>query len=154
MPTSKEVLAPNFEQIPTWLNQDVAPQFTPDTFASFLNSRVMYYPGSGTDGHALKLFGGTHSAHCFLHCDHAMNLDEVAERLRPPHPLHPAGYHPLNLQILCAEEIQQVICIDPPMHCGLDAIGGWPGSELAGAIWAVLQRQEGFGDEHGPRRPV
>jgi hypothetical protein len=158
MTPPRQVLVRFAEQTPHWLAQEVPPQLTPDTLADLLSSRVVYYPGSATDGHALKLFGGTHSAHCFIHCDYKMDLDEVAKQLCPEHSHdlkgcpNPRGYRPLRLQKLGAEEVQQVLCILPLQHCGLEAISGWPGSELAGGIWAVLHRLAGYDDAHGPLR--
>lgn len=64
------VLEQRPEDFPDWLNQPRdALNFTRDNFDRFLGSRVVYYPGSGTDGHAITLFGGAHNAHCFVHCD-------------------------------------------------------------------------------------
>lgn len=36
---------------------------------AFFASRVVYYPGCGTDGQPVKLFGSTHSEHCFVYAD-------------------------------------------------------------------------------------
>jgi hypothetical protein len=51
--------------VPSWLD-DFA---NGDAFEreSFFASRIVYYPSSGTDGHPVKLFGSTHSAHSFVY---------------------------------------------------------------------------------------
>jgi hypothetical protein len=168
----RDVLLEHGEASPGWLNQDNPPPLAQATFASFLASRVVYYPGSGTDGHALALFGGTRSAHCFIHCDYGIDLEDA---IRVP---YPAGYREVLSQPLNAMETQELICKEPIDNCGLDvhAAGAepnsegairvcfpknprsrtrgpeWPGSKLAGAYWVILQRQEDLDAAHVPRR--
>lgn len=76
--------------VPTWLEE-----FGPESaFRSqdFFGSRVVYYPGSGVDGHPVKVFGSTHSAHCFVYADYGLSqaqletaLEDSRKRFR--------GYH-------------------------------------------------------------
>ncbi|MBP9735495.1 MAG: hypothetical protein KBD82_07670 [Rhodoferax sp.] len=47
----------------------------------FFGSRLVYYPGSGSDGHAVKLFGSTHCAHCFVYVDYLFAQDKVRAEL-------------------------------------------------------------------------
>jgi len=78
------------EELPEWL----ARFSRSDRFSSnhFFESRVVYYPGSGTDGHPVKLFGSTHSAHCFVYADYHLTQDELETELS--HPRHAfRGYH-------------------------------------------------------------
>jgi len=58
------------EDIPAWLDQ-----FRDgDNFQrqKFFGTRIVFYPGSGTDGHPVKMFGSTHSAHCFVYADYGV----------------------------------------------------------------------------------
>ena len=80
------------EPVPSWLDD-----FTNgDAFGrqQIFASRIVYYPGSGTDGHPVKLFGSTHCAHSFVYADYAMiqatieaELEDAVRRFR--------GYHTL-----------------------------------------------------------
>lgn len=145
----REVLAQHAEQCPDLRNQDIA---APEDLKEFFGSRVVYYPGSGTDGHAISLFGGTRSAHCFVHCAfEKASCEKVLDQLKPVHALRPTGYDYLCLQKLNDEEVQQVLDLNLDEHFGLDANDRWPGPSLTGGVWAVLERQDNF-DAHGPRR--
>ena len=65
---------------------------------SFFNSRVVYYPGSGTDGHAVKCFGSTHSAHCFVYADYMVEQSRIEAELLHSSPQNSRcflGYHSL-----------------------------------------------------------
>lgn len=72
--------------------------------------------------------------------------------MQPEHPLRPTEYHCLCLQNLTAEEVQQVTGLQLDEHFDLEAKDRWPGLNLTGGVWAVLQRRNNFGDAHGPRR--
>ena len=59
-----EYLKNDQEPIPSWLLEiKEGDKFSRDDFFS---SRIVFYPGSYTDGHAEKVFGSTHAAHSFL----------------------------------------------------------------------------------------
>lgn len=67
------------EDAPEWLSEfHEGSTFSPKTFFA---SRVVFYPGSGRDGHAVKLFGSTHSAHCFLYADYGMGKADLEAEL-------------------------------------------------------------------------
>ena len=77
------------EPIPQWLDEFE----NGDTFeiGQFFASRVVYYPGSGTDGQPVKLFGSSHSAHCFVYADNGIVQGDLeAELARPTR--HFRGY--------------------------------------------------------------
>ena len=66
---------------------------------SFFNSRVVYYPGSGNDGHAVKCFGSTHSAHCFVYADYMVEQSRIEAELSHSSPQNSRrflGYHSLT----------------------------------------------------------
>lgn len=91
--TQHEYLTQFREPVPRWLAN-----FNPsDPFNAqdFLKSRVVFYPGSATDGHAIKLFGSTHSCHCFVYVDYWISKDEMVANLE--HPRHSVlGYRTLE----------------------------------------------------------
>jgi hypothetical protein len=70
------------ETLPTWLEEFTAAH--PFSYESFFGSRVVYYPGSGSDGHPVQLFGSTHSAHTFVYVDYGMSLARLEEELDSP----------------------------------------------------------------------
>ena len=47
----------------------------------FFLSRTVFYPGAGTDGHAVKLFNSTRSAHCFIYADYLLSENRIKEEL-------------------------------------------------------------------------
>lgn len=135
--------------VPQWLLAYTAGQPFPRD--EFFSSRVVFYPGSGDDGHPLRLFGGTHAAHCFVYADFGGVSESIFERaLSDPeytsedgHPRYPKGYQSITVIALHESEL---------------APGGWrrpPGidrGDLAFALWAVLERTPEFDEDHGPSR--
>ncbi len=137
------------EALPPWLDNFK----NGDAFASpqFFAARIVYYPGAGTDGHPVKLFGSTHSAHSFVYADYGITqaalegeLGHASHRFR--------GYHTLARLGLVEHDLVP---------------GGWvphvdPGDVARDkyrfaapapfGFLEVLERDEGFDDGHGPRR--
>lgn len=151
----REVLREYAEDVPTWLAAYTAKDGFPRD--EFFGSRVVYYPGSGDDGHPLKVFGGAHAAHCFVFADYGfggLTAAVVEAQLRDPcNPGHPKGYQPISITRLSEETIRP---------------GGWRphivfrgrDSDLKShqpeggpyAIFAVLERRSDFGEENGAAR--
>ncbi|MCB1092896.1 MAG: hypothetical protein KDL87_15270 [Verrucomicrobiae bacterium] len=87
-----EFLAQNPEPMPEWLAD--FQEDKPFQIEEFFGSRVVFYPGSGTDGHPVKIFGSTHSAHAFVYAENGHSQAEIeAELQRPTRRFR--GYHPL-----------------------------------------------------------
>ena len=141
MPSAHDVLGGEREQMPAWLL--TADEFRPEDFFS---SRVVYYPGSGTDGQAFELFCGTHSVHCVLHIDLYTSASDIQRELAPDHPHHLKGYSPCVQIVLAPADAAALLSLNPEL-CpdGQDPV-------VMSALWTVLERQQGFGDEHGPER--
>mgnify|MGYP001765460574 FL=1 len=87
-----EYLQRHPEAMPQWLDQfEGGAPFSPQ---QFFGSRVVYYPGSGTDGHPVQLFGSTHSAHSFVYADYGLRQADLEAELE--HPRYGfRGYHTL-----------------------------------------------------------
>lgn len=87
MITLPEYLATLRENCPEWLvNFDIDnPVFNRE---DFFNSRVVFYPGAYVDGHAIRLFGSSHAAHCFVYCDYWYEQNEIRKILDG----HDTGY--------------------------------------------------------------
>ncbi len=141
MPSARNVLLGDREQLPTWLL--TADEFRPDHFFS---SRIVYYPGSGTDGHAFELLCGMHSVHCVLHIDYDTSAIDVKRALSPGSPHHIAGYRPCVQSLLTQADAAAFLALQPELcpHCRE--------SFVRSALWTVLERQQDFDDQHGPKR--
>lgn len=90
------------EEMPAWLEQ-----FRDgDRFSrqQFFGSRVVYYPGSRSDGHSVKVFGSTHSAHSFVHVDYDFGQDALNAELGHPQRGF-RGYHKLSRCELCEKDL-------------------------------------------------
>lgn len=140
------------EDIPAWLDGFR----NGDHFSrqQFFESRVVYYPGSGTDGHPVKVFGSTCSAHCFVYVDYGVPQSALEAELE--HPRHRfRGYHTsarLHLRegdlvpegwtphVLGASEV-------PRNRYRFAAVAAAPFGFLE-----VLERDPEFDDNHGARR--
>lgn len=71
----QDVLRHDPEPCPPWL-MAVTPG-VPPRMREFLDSRTVFYPGSGVDGHAIKVFAGARAAHCFVYADYWVTRDSV-----------------------------------------------------------------------------
>ena len=128
-----------------------------DTFnrQDFFGSRVVYYPGSGSDGHAVRLFGSAHSAHCFVQVDYLFEQNQVKAELdgkcaRQNTGSRPfRGYH--NLARLSLSEsdlaptgwVQHVHNLERTRFS--DCFKPY-------AFLEILERDDDFGDDHGSHR--
>ncbi len=141
VPSAHDVLLGDREPFPEWLS--TANEFRPEDFFS---SNVVYYPGSGTDWQAFQLFCGTHSAHCVVHIDYSVSSTDVQSSLKAEHPHHIRGYQPCVQFELASSDAVKLLQLDATL-CP-------DGQDLSveSSLWAVLERQQGFGDEHGPKR--
>jgi hypothetical protein len=133
MPT--EILSNERESLPNWIRDE--PDFNRKSFGSFIDSRVVFYPGSGTDGHALRLFGGTRSAHCFVHADYCIS----------GYGKNPKGYRAIKRSKLDAYELTELLELDrsPPLNeqnlCSKPDFG-W-------TSWIIFKRMKTYDQSHG-----
>jgi hypothetical protein len=70
-----EYLKNDQETIPPWLLEIKEGDKFPRE--DFFKSRIVFYPGSYTDGHAVKVFGLTHAAHSFVYVDYLVTQEEL-----------------------------------------------------------------------------
>lgn len=85
-----DYLKRNAEDMPRWLSDHARGM----GFAreEFFSSRLVFYPGNGTDGQPVKVFGSTGFAHCFIYADYGLTKQEIMDDLK--HPRHGfKGYH-------------------------------------------------------------
>lgn len=64
------------ERVPAWLEEYSRGDSRFD-LCDFLNSRILYYPGSGTDLDPLALFARSRAAHCFIYVDYGLKKSEI-----------------------------------------------------------------------------
>lgn len=143
LPTVDEVLRLDREDFPQWLGD--AGEFDEQTVNDFLSSRVVYYPGAGTDGRALAMFGHTHSAHCFVHIDLSTSAEEVLMMLQPGAREAVNGYSPLHHRVLGERQLVELLDLDMNHPFDQDP-------QLQPGLWVILQRDEQLNDQHGPKR--
>jgi hypothetical protein len=147
--TIVEALSQDPEPLPEWLDGYArGDRFSRRTFFS---SRVVYYPGAGDDGHAVKLFGLAHTAHVFVYADFGYARRKILQRLDPACPGHLPGYHPIG-----TIDVTQV---------SLGAQGWfahdrreahlrnqYPLASLSFGMVAIIERDSERNDDHGPSR--
>lgn len=145
-----DLLRAHKQVFPNWLA--AYPKGAPlnaELFDAMLQSRVVFYPGSHCrDGLAFELFTHTHAAHCVIHADVMTDLDAVVAAVPGIR-----GYRPEVLRRLNQGEAREVLRLDEQPVPGLDC-DHWMAQApaLTGAVWSILERKPGFGDEHGPGR--
>lgn len=114
---------------------------------SFMASRVVFYPGSGTDGQPVKFFGSRHLARCFIYVDYGITREHI-ERELLAHPF--AGYRILG-RVPASEHD-----LSPggwTQHLRGDEVGTPPFPVVRPyALFVVLERDADRDDAHGPRR--
>lgn len=149
--TVYEYLRRQRQDLPRWLDRH-SPS---DGFSreEFFTSRVVYYPGSGTDGHPVKLFGSTHSAHCFVYADYVVTQRDVETQLAHPHHGF-RGYHTLaRVQLRERDLVPNGWTAHvhtgevPPDALRFAAVAPSPFGFLE-----ILERDQTLGEDHGARR--
>ena len=153
--TTKEYLEQYREDVPEWLKAYQRGKARP--LADFLGSRIVYYPGSRTDGDPVEVFGASHSAHCFIYADYMLSKDELLEEL------HTNGFWGYNvLDELSFSEAEVMRAIPWRRHFLSEAEQREAARGTAQmreythpepyALLAILERRPHFGDGHGPER--
>lgn len=141
-----EFLKTRAEPCPDWLAN-----FTPDTpfdARPFFASRVVYYPGHGGDGQAVRVFSAAHAAHCFIYADYFWEEADIKASLDHPR-RHFKGYHTLARISLTPEKL-----ISGNWRPHAQPTHGWatqPNIQPFGFV-EVLERDADFGPEHGADR--
>ena len=149
--TLHDFLLSQHEACPAWLEgHKKGDPFRRDDFFS---SRIVYYPGAGSDGHAVKAFGSAHAAHSFVHVDYMLTKAEILRNLTGGRPLRYdspfLGYGVLDLMDL--EESDLSPHGWKPHVSPNTAHSPGRGFTPFGFL-AVLERDHGHDEAHGPSR--
>lgn len=137
------------EPVPEWLARFRAG----DAFQvdAFLSSRVVYYPGSGTDGQPVRLFGSTHSAHCFIYADYGLTQEQIEQELNDQaHGF--LGYRSAARLSLTERDVAPAGWIPHAELIGSPVQGRAGVATAPYGFLEVLERIDGFGDDHGASR--
>lgn len=153
--TPEEYLEKNYkEAVPIWLENFRG--LSTFNAQDFFHSRVVFYPGSGDDGHAVKVFGSSHSAHCFVYSDFAVGvgslkaaLDSLRERF--------SGYRCIARLDLQEKDI---LPNGWQSHASRKQLKDWsdhcdhgPSSPMQPyGLLEILEREEGLNESHGAKR--
>ena len=119
---------------------------------AFFRSRIVFYPGFGSDGHPVKFFNSQHLADCFVYADCWVNEEQVRADLDNPRTEyngHFLGYHSVERIPLTQSDLTP---------------NGWrPHVQSPNEDWArpqikpyafleIMERDPGFDDAHGAQR--
>ena len=131
----EKVLMPRSE--PSWLMSVTAV----DAFPLHLVLKdSLYYPASGLDGDPIRHLGGY--IHSFVYTDYSVGETKIAESLvDPKHQLK--GY-----RLIFSKNVSETVFGSSPPY----EQNGSKAATLPYALWAVLERLNEFGTNHGPRR--
>lgn len=136
------------EPMPQWLAEYVPG----DAFnrEAFFGSRVVYYPGPGEDGHAVKLFGASHAAHCFVYADYGQlwrNLEQDLDRTNAFR-----GYVPLGRIHLREQDLVPSQWVPHITWEQLGRVDPHGATLTPFAFLQVLERAPTLDDAHGAQR--
>ena len=116
--------------LPEWIREK--PAFNENTRDLFFQSRVVFYPGAGSDGHAIKVFNLSDAAFCFVYanqggCNYGQN---------------PTGYRVVRDDQVLGQEFSQLL-IPSERDVNFEGAKEWS------ARWIIFEREAGFGSDHG-----
>ncbi len=138
--------------MPAWLSQ--FNNTTRIQWEDFFNSRVVYYPGSGFDGEAVRLFASTQSAHCFIYADYIVSQAILCETLDQPNGAF-TGYKTLARIHLTEQEILTRYWVQHLYLTSRESVSYGFAEEMQRAPFAfleVLERKPEFDDSFGAER--
>lgn len=141
MPTVDEYLSELWIDQPELLRHQ--PDFTTETIRWFFSSRVVFYPGAGTDGRAIAIFNSTKSAYCFVHIDLTTTAQQVSDDLTAGPPQGCDGYTPVVSSKIPTATFRRHMKLDMT-HPVRDQVPA-----LKSVFWTILKRDQDRSNEHG-----
>ena len=152
--TMRDYLTNNYaEEIPAWLEN--WKKGDPSPLHDFLQSRIVFYPGSGYDTHAVQVFGGSGAAHCFVHADYMVAQKDfengLEEKAYPGYSV--LASFPVDQTIIGELKNQRDYLAPEDVKRGMANFKQHP--ELARNKFMRLylfERRSEFSDSHGPKR--
>lgn len=89
----QDFLRNNEESTPSWFasyEESSKPISNSDLITSFMQSRTVFYPGSGLDGHPISIINKSRSAHCYIYADFGVDTKQIESTIENQ---GFAGYH-------------------------------------------------------------
>ena len=137
-------LSNDVRNVPAWLATASADDELPLTR---LLHGSMFYPACGLDGRPVQYFGG--AVHSFVYVDQAVSRQDVIQALEFFKGYRLLFVKDVNQDALGRKSFERH---EKVLNEHGDMSRGFNSSYFSYAIWAVLERQEGFGPDHGPVR--
>lgn len=78
----RDYLKRRSEKLPSWLAEHKVGDEV--NIQDFLHSRILYYPGAGSDGNPVRTLASSHCTHCFIYVDYAISKEERLELIKNP----------------------------------------------------------------------
>jgi len=140
------------EEMPDWLKEEKEWKSFPRE--EFFRSRIVYYPGSGTDGHPVRVFGSTHAAHCFVYVDYGVTKADLEHELKEDRNKF-RGYRTRSRLSLREEDLaprgwRAHIELSEAKRASMQHFARVSKSPYG--FMDILEREEGLEDKHGPKR--
>ena len=109
----------------------------------------LYYPACNIDGGPIRCFG--HYVQSFIYVDYGVEKERIIKRL---HRFNDGGYDLIGLRSLVQSDLTPSGWSPKfPMPCEREKLQyhqNWIKPPFA--FWTVFQRQDKFGEDHGPER--
>lgn len=145
----KEYLNNQIEQMPKWLEDYVPGERI--NIDELRNSRVVYYPGSGNDGQAIRTFNEARYAHVFIYVDYYVTSDFLTRELNRENAVR--GYHVIGQHFIDKNELTKngwKMHIDnfKPNYFFVDK------NVEPFCLVTIFERNDEYTDEHGSKRFV
>ena len=149
--TPAEYFSADKEPMPLWLvNHKKGDKVN---ILELLNSRLVYYPGAGTDGSPIRTFNIAHAAHVFVYVDYGYNKEKINSELSDDAFV---GYHLHHEQDVTKNELLPLAFLSHVTEEEMRfAASGYDMSirpEDGFALLKIYERNEEFGEEHGAQR--
>lgn len=148
------------EPEPPWLqlaDRLDEPEVRRQFLEGFFASRIVYYPGAGSDGQPVHLFNKTHAAHAFIYVDQWSSREEVHEMMTPSPGVRSRGFRGYRVLAVCDLAPSELAPYPLQAHVdsfeilgARDFVRG--GRDYGYAALYVFERLPEFGDDHGARR--
>jgi hypothetical protein len=135
------------EPLPRWLKNWTTRSRKP--IADFFASRVVFYPGSGTDGQPVQIFGSQHAAHCFVYADDGLDRNQVLTELGE------TGHPFMGYKTIGRIELFELDLTPNGWTRHVNPSPDFNNAHSNGQSYAfldILERKPGFDHSHGPQR--
>lgn len=146
MTNLRSYLKTDVEQMPSWIeNFHSASTFS---IVDFFDHRIVFYPGSGHDGHAVELFAESHCAHTFIYADYMLGEKEITNQIDDEKNGF-KGYRTIVRKQLQMHDLtpQGWVPHMPPVQ-----YNDWVKMAAPYGFLEILEREEKFDANHGAKR--